>query len=212
MRRTRSHACCTRASDCSVERSFRRPTTEEQDAAVGLDQPCRQTSLGEPLRRGAREHDRSGARDVRFHAGRRGNAHRPPRIGRGTTRRRVDDVVQGTTTRVHRRTDVPEVASPPPSIVTFWPPGSSIGARWSSAIFTCQPPGRPGPPTDRSPPSPTTTPTPVRSAAAAAARSAHHALAVAPRSISTPCGTRTVARFRSTSMRCQPGTARTIHA
>ena len=53
------------------------------------------------------------------------------------------------------------------------------------------------------------TPTPVVSAAVCAARSAHHALAVAPRSSATPLGIRTQPPVRSTWTRCQAGTRRT---
>ena len=61
-----------------------------------------------------------------------------------------------------------------------------------------------GPATRMSPPRLTSTPQPAAAAMRTAARSAANALAVAPRSSSTPAGTRAVRRAGSSSTGCQP--------
>ena len=103
-----------------------------------------------------------------------------------------------------RRTVVDDVASPPHLIATVRP-GASGGAAWSSTIRTGHPSAGVVPATAMSPPIPTRAP-PATAAAAVAARSHARALAVAPRSSSTPAGTRTVAATSSSSTVCQPGT------
>ena len=102
-----------------------------------------------------------------------------------------------------RRTAVLDVASPPSRIETTGP-GASGPARWSSAIRTVQPPPGEAPATARSPPRETRTPAPVASWTRRAQRSAAKALAVEPRSSSTPGGMRTRPRVRSTVTRRQP--------
>ena len=96
--------------------------------------------------------------------------------------------------RRQRRTEVEDVASPPVRIRTAGRSGSAAAA--SSASRTVQPPGGPPPATATSPPSETSTPQPAAAAASRAARSAAYALAVAPRSSTTPAGTRTVPACR----------------
>ena len=76
-------------------------------------------------------------------------------------------------------------------------PGRVGSLRWSSVTLIAQPPGGAGPAVAMSPPRLTSTPQPLAGERGArAARSAAHALAVAPRSRRTPRGTRTVERAR----------------
>ena len=92
--------------------------------------------------------------------------------------------------RAQRRAAVPEVANPPEPIATVWPGTRAWGA-------VCRPVGDTGRPTPHwwrthygeVAPRLTSTPVPTTLAARQAARSAHKALAVAPRSKRAPLGT-----------------------
>src|SRR5439155_4078047 len=109
--------------------------------------------------------------------------------------------------RCQRRTAVLEVARPPERIETVWP-ATERSLRWSSVTRTCQPARGAGPHVATSPPRLTSAPQPLASAATRAARSAAHALAVAPRSMRTPGGTRTEQLARSMVTLRQPLRAR----
>ena len=78
----------------------------------------------------------------------------------------------------------------------------------ASATLMHHPPSGVGPDTATSPPQDTRTPVPDRCAAAMAARSAAHALPIAPRSIDAPSGSVTVRLTRSCSMLAHPGAER----
>jgi len=113
--------------------------------------------------------------------------------------------------RSQRRTRVLDVAIAPLHRVTR-SEMSSIGSLLSSLICTVQPPEGGVPATAMSPPRLTRTPpTPPRALrAAAAARSAARALAVAPRSSSTPAGAYTVRLCGVYRTLPHPGTGRTL--
>ena len=83
---------------------------------------------------------------------------------------------------------------------------SEMAARLSSLTWMVQPSGGGSPATAMSPPRLTSTPPPSRTlAAAAAARSDASALAVAPRSSSTPRGITTVRAAELNRIALQPG-------
>ena len=106
-----------------------------------------------------------------------------------------------------RRTAVLDVARPPETIETVCP-GADTSLRWSSVTCTRQPSGGQAPDVAMSPPTLTSVPQPAARDAAAAARSAAHAFAVAPRSSDTPDGTRTQPLARSTVTACHDGRTR----
>ena len=112
--------------------------------------------------------------------------------------------------RCHRRAIVVDVARPPYDSVTSadGPGGGSAGCPVTSCTRTRQPPPGGSPATAMSPPRLTSTPQPSRSASSVAARSAAHALAVAPRSSRTPGGT--VSSRPSSRTSCQLTSRRTV--
>src|SRR5207247_9675586 len=106
----------------------------------------------------------------------------------------------------HRRTVVADVAIPPELMETASSP-SEVGVAASSLAWIDQPCGGGAPATAISPPRLTSTPPSFEIAlsAAVAARSEASALAVAPRSSSTPRGTMTVLVAGLNWTACQPG-------
>ena len=96
--------------------------------------------------------------------------------------------------RRHRRRIVLDVASAAPDGSATEPAGSSASS-WTS---TCQPPSGAGPAVAMSPPRLMSTPLPVARWTRSAQRSAAIALAVAPRSSTTPGGTVTTRSSRVT--------------
>ena len=149
---------------------------------------------------------RRGARDVRVHAGAVGDADRPPRRHGRAAGARVDDVVEldrAGAPAAHGRAGGREAAGADATVG----PGSSSAAAWSSATRIGQPPSgaRPGDgdvAAEADEHAAARRPRP----AARALRSAASALAVAPRSSSTPGGERDVRGARSSSICRQPGT------
>ena len=120
---------------------------------------------------------------------------------------RVNDVVQpAAAPSPVCRTDVPELARPP------WPgPTTTSALEGDVAQSSAMPMGQPSagaPATEMSPPRLTSTAAPVTSATRAAARSAARALAVAPRSRTTPAGPRSSRSRGSNSRQRHPGTGR----
>ena len=88
-----------------------------------------------------------------------------------------------------------------------------IGAPLSSLAWMSQPSDGGSPATAMSPPRLTSAPPPpIFARAAAAARSEVIALAVAPRSRSTPCGMRIVRAASSNAIACHPGTLLTTRS
>ena len=185
----REHHCRLGVDECVGG-----PAGHDDHAAVLTDQTGGKAAVGEPRRGGVA---RAGSRPWRrrwrrrrWRRPRRPCASTSPPSGRWRGRR-CDG--RSSPPRRHRRAVVPEVAMPP-AVMTTVGSSPSSGSSWRSERRTTQPPAGAGPATATSPPRLTSTPAPVRSAARAAARSAHHALAVAPRSSSTPTGTVTRVR------------------
>ena len=135
-----------------------------------------------------------------------GDARGAPVLTRRSARGGIDDVVEfvrSAAPTAYRRARGRDTARRDDDLLA----GSRrVADAWSSVTNSLQPGSRRGPATAMSPPRLTSTPAPVSAAMARAARSAHSAFAVAPKSNSTPPGMRTVERSRSTSTVCQPGT------
>ena len=156
------------------------------DGPVDVHQAGRQVPCGQPVRGALAEDQRRRGRGVGVDARAGGDGHGAParggRAGRCGGRPRGGP---GVPPSDQWRLPIPEVARPPEDTATAV--GAS-GSPQTSATPITNPPAGCGR-TATSPPRETSVPQPRRSEMVAAARSAAHALAVAPRSRTVPGGT-----------------------